>query len=427
MSAPMQSPSRPATALAAPHSAVKVRSVGEYFGDYWRRVRGGEMGALPALGAIITLVIGFSLSTKTFLSFYNFDVLIRQGAQVTIIAMGLIFVLLLGEIDLSAGWTSGLCAALITALMTEHGFALYYALPIGIALGSVIGLTLGTLVAKVGVPSFVVTLAAFLAFQGLLLLIVHGGNFIRVTDPVILALNTKPMPVWLGWVLFGVCLVGYTAVQVVRASRRKRRGLVHDPYWLVWLRVGVLAVLGGAAVWALSVERSFNPQRISLKGVPIVVVRIVDLLVVLPFVLRRTRFGLHLSAVGGNAEAARRAGIPVDRLRISAFVICSTVASIGGIVAASRANSVDGNSGGSDVLLYAVGAAVIGGTSLFGGRGRVADAVLGGTVIAIIDNGMSALGVEAWLKYAVTGSVLLLAASVDALSRKRAATFGGLR
>jgi D-xylose transport system permease protein len=281
-------------------------------------------------------------------------------------------------------------------------------------------------VAKIGVPSFVVTLAAFLAFQGLLLLIVHGGQYIRVADPTILALNTKPMPVWMGWALFGVSVAGYAVVQLRRARRRQQRGLVRDPYWLVGLRVGLLAVLGGAAVWVLSIERSFNPQRISLKGVPIVVVLLVVLLVVLTFVLRRTRYGLHIYAVGGNAEAARRAGIAVDRLRIGAFVICSTVASIGGIVAASRAQSVDANSGGSDVLLYAVGAAVIGGTSLFGGRGRVADAILGGAVVALIDNGMAALGVDAWLKYVVTGSVLLLAATVDALSRKRS-VFAGLR
>jgi D-xylose transport system permease protein len=174
----------------------------------------------------------------------------------------------------------------------------------------------------------------------------------------------------------------------------------------------------------LNLERSRNAALVSLKGVPIVVPLIVILLIVWTFVLRRTAYGRHIYAVGGNAEAARRAGINVDRIRISAFVICSFMASLGGIIAASRANSVDPNTGGSNVLLFAVGAAVIGGTSLFGGKGRALDALLGGAVVAVIENGMGLMGYSAGVKFVVTGLVLLLAAGVDALSRKRAAATG---
>ncbi|TDB99932.1 ABC transporter permease, partial [Micromonospora fluostatini] len=187
---------------------------------------------------------------------------------------------------------------------------------------------------------------------------------------------------------------------------------------------GALALILGVAVYILNLERSRNVLVTSLKGVPIVVPIIAVLLILWTFVLQRTSYGRHVYAVGGNKEAARRAGINVDRIRISVFMICSAMAAVGGIVAASRGNSVDPNTGGSNVLLYAVGAAVIGGTSLFGGKGRVLDAVLGGAVVAVIDNGMGLMEYSSGTKYVVTGVVLLLAASVDALSRRRAAATG---
>jgi D-xylose transport system permease protein len=338
--------------------------------------------------------------------------------------MGLVFVLLLGEIDLSAGFTSGVCASLMVVTVTKQGQPWYVGIGLGLLTGVVIGLILGTIVTKLGVPSFVVTLAAFLSFQGLLLLIVNEGEIIRISDPVILAIGNKNMPIVAGWVVYALCVLAYAGLQVRRIAVRRQRNLIGEPTSITVLRVVALSAIAGVGVYALSIERSFNPARTSLKGVPIVVPIVVALLVVLTFVLKRTRYGLHIYAVGGNAEAARRAGIATDRIRISAFVICSTLASIGGLIAASRANSVDPNTGGSDVLLYAVGAAVIGGTSLFGGKGRVLDAVLGGLVVAIIANGMGLLGSHAWLKYVVTGAVLLAAAAVDALSRRRASATG---
>jgi D-xylose transport system permease protein len=213
-------------------------------------------------------------------------------------------------------------------------------------------------------------------------------------------------------------------VQLATRRGRQAKGLPLEPVALGGLRVAVFAALGAGAVYALNLERSRNPAFVSLRGVPIVVPILAGLLVVWTYILSSTAYGRHIYAVGGNAEAARRAGVKVSRVRISAFVVCSTMAAVGGIIAASRATSVDPNAGGSNTLLYAVGAAVIGGTSLFGGKGRVADAVLGGAVVAVIDNGMGLMGYSAGVKFVVTGAVLALAAGVDALSRKRSAGSG---
>ncbi|WP_405146482.1 ABC transporter permease [Sphaerisporangium sp. NBC_01403] len=412
------------TMLPGQKAAAQTPSIGGNFRGYVARVRGGDMGALPAILGLVVLCTAFAILRPVFLSATNFANLFTQGAAISLIAMGLIFVLLLGEIDLSAGYTSGVCAAVLAVAMTNHGWPWYLSVAAAIVTGMVIGLALGALVAKLGIPSFVVTLAAFLAFQGLLLVLVNEGNNIAIRDPVIIAIENRYLPPALGWILYAVCVVVYALVQVVRARRRAGRGLLADPATVIAFRVGTLAVLGGFAVYALNLERSRNVLLVSLKGVPIVVPLVLALLVFWTFVLRRTAFGRHIYAVGGNAEAARRAGIRVDRIRISAFVICSGMASIGGIVLASQASSVDPSTGGSDVLLFAVGAAVIGGTSLFGGKGRVLDAVLGGAVVAVINNGMGLMGYSASVKYIVTGSVLLLAAGVDALSRKRAAASG---
>ncbi|MFI6292172.1 sugar ABC transporter permease [Nonomuraea sp. NPDC050790] len=405
-------------------AAVQAPSIGHSARAYGERVRGGDMGALPAVIGLVVLCTVFAIARPSFLTAINFANLFTQGAAVTVIAMGLVFVLLLGEIDLSAGFASGVCAAVLAVTLTDLGQPWYVAVLAAILTGSVIGVVLGSLVAKVGIPSFVVTLAAFLAFQGVVLIMLDEGTNISITDPVIVAVATKNMTPALGWALYAASVVIYAAVQLTRARRRAARGLVADPLSLIAARVAGLAVIAGLAVYALNLERSRNPLTISLTGVPIVVPVILVLLVVWTFVLRRTPFGRHVYAVGGNAEAARRAGIDVDRIKISAFVICSSMAAVGGIIAASRANSVDPNTGGSTVLLYAVGAAVIGGTSLFGGKGRVLDAVLGGAVVAVIENGMGLMQYGASVKYLVTGSVLLLAAGVDALARRRAAAAG---
>ncbi|WP_327105373.1 sugar ABC transporter permease [Nonomuraea glycinis] len=405
-------------------TAANSPSIGHSVRAYVERVRGGDMGALPAVLGLVVLCTVFAIARPAFLTAINFANLFTQGAAVTLIAMGLVFVLLLGEIDLSAGFASGVCAAVLAVTLTNMGLPWYVGVVAAIITGVLIGLMLGGLVAKVGIPSFVVTLAAFLAFQGLVLVLVDEGTNISIRDEVIVAIATRNLPPWLGWATYAVGVGIYAAVQFLRARKRAQRGLAADPLSLILARVGSLAVIAGVAVYVLNLERSRNALLTSLTGVPIVVPVILVLLIIWTFVLRRTAFGRHLYAVGGNAEAARRAGIAVDRIKVSAFVICSSMAAVGGIVAASRASSVDPNTGGSSVLLYAVGAAVIGGTSLFGGKGRVLDAILGGAVVAVIENGMALMGYGSSVKYLVTGSVLLLAAGVDALARKRAAAAG---
>jgi D-xylose transport system permease protein len=403
---------------------VAKPTVGSYLKDYAGRVRGGDIGGLPAILGLIVLCLIFGIARPTFFSEVNFANLFSQGAQVIFIAMGLVFVLLLGEIDLSAGFASGVCGAVMAILLTNHGWPWYGAIPAALVTGVVIGFILGFLVAKIGIPSFVVTLAAFLAFQGILLVLLGGGTNVSIHDKFVLALANNNMPVWLSWVLGLVAVAGYALVTLIQRRNRAARGLVTQPIGIVLGKIGGLAVLVLVAVAILTQERSFNTLINSVKGVPIVAPIIAVFLVIWTFVLGKTTYGRHVYAVGGNTEAARRAGIPVDRIRISVFVIGSFMASIGGIIYVSRANSVDPNTGGSNILLYSVGAAVIGGTSLFGGKGKVINAVIGGAVIAVIDNGMGLMGYSSGTKFIVTGLILLIAASVDALSRRRAAATG---
>ncbi|HEV7756581.1 MAG TPA: ABC transporter permease [Mycobacteriales bacterium] len=399
-------------------------AVGVYVRDYLGRLRGGDIGSLPAVGGLLVLCILFAVLRPSFFSALNFANLFTQGAAVAVIAMGLVFVLLLGEIDLSAGFASGVCAAVMAVLMAEHGAPWPIGLLAAILTGTVIGTVLGYLVAKVGIPSFVVTLAAFLAFQGAVLVIIGEGGNVGVHEPVLVAIANGNLPVPLGWAVYVLGVLAFAGVLLADRRVRRRGGLPVEPVGVLGARIATVAVVTGAAVYVLNLERAVNPAFRSLKGVPIVVPVILVLLILGTVLLNRTSYGRHLYATGGNAEAARRAGIPIDRIRISAFMLCSTLAAIGGIIAASRANSVDPNAGGSNTLLYAVGAAVIGGTSLFGGKGRLRDAILGGAVVAVIDNGMGLLGYSAGVKFIVTGSVLLVAAGVDALSRRRAAATG---
>jgi D-xylose transport system permease protein len=412
-------------AVPAADAKPEGPSFGNYVNQYFARVRGGEMGALPAVLGLVVLVVIFSVMRPRFLTAVNFANLFQQGAAVTVIAMGLVFVLLLGEIDLSAGYASGVCAAVLAVLVTNRGYPWYVSVLAAIVTGVVIGFVIGLLVAKVGIPSFVVTLAAFLAFQGVNLVIIDNGKNISVTDKTIqqIDFNGYLDPV-VGWVVAVLCVVVYAAVQLLRRNRRTGKGLHADPVTVIALRVGALAVVLFVGTYVLNLERSNNPAFHSQKGIPLIVPIIGALLVIWTFILGRTAYGRHIYAVGGNREAARRAGIGVDKIRISVFVICSGMAAIGGIIAASRANSVDPNTGGSNVLLYAVGAAVIGGTSLFGGKGKVRDAVLGGAVVAVIGNGMGLLGLSSGTQFIVTGLILLAAAVVDALSRRRAAAAG---
>jgi D-xylose transport system permease protein len=401
------------------------RELGTAFSDYIARVRGGDVGSLPAILGLVVLVIAFSiLRPHTFTNAFNIANLVNQAAAVIVIAMGLVFVLLLGEIDLSAGWTAGVSAAVMGVVATRHSWPWWVAVLACLLTGAIIGTAIGLLVARLGIPSFVVTLAAFLALQGVLLKIIGEGGTIAIRDSKLLAINNNTMPVWLGWALYVVIVAAYAVVSLRRAASRRAGGLQSEGVSVIIGKVVVLAVLLGAVTAFLSTERSRNPLVSSIKGLPEVVVLLLILLVGLTFLLSRTPFGRHVYAVGGNAEAARRAGINVKQIKLFCFISCSTLAAVGGILIASRDNSISPTTGGAETLLYAVGAAVIGGTSLFGGKGKPLDAVLGGLVIAVIINGMGLLDQPSSVVFIVTGLVLLVAASVDALSRRRAAASG---
>jgi D-xylose transport system permease protein len=316
--------------------------------------------------------------------------------------------------------------------MTQHGVPWWLATPASLATGAVIGLLIGLLVARLGIPSFVVTLAWFLGLQGVLLLVIGEGGTIRVDDPVIFAIMNKNLSPLLGWLLFVVVVAGYAAVTLMGAARRRSAGLPVVSTTVIAFKIVALAVLLGVATAVLNAERGsagaksvfLQGSGTSIKGVPIVVPIVVVFVVALTFVLNRMSFGRHVYAVGGNAEAARRAGINVGGIRIACFIIESALAAVGGIMFVSRLSSVSPQTGGSTTLLLAVAAAVIGGTSLFGGKGRIIDAVLGGLVIAVINNGLPFITQEAGVQYVVTALVLLLAASVDAIARRRAAATG---
>jgi ABC-type xylose transport system permease subunit len=402
----------------------KDASLGGLVRGYVNKVRGGDLGALPAVLGIVVLGILFTaLRPNTFPTPLNLTNLLVQAVPITILAMGLIFILLLGEIDLSAGVVSGVSAAVMAQLLAEAGASWWVSVLAAVVVGALIGLFTGSLVGVIGIPSFVVTLALFLGWQGVTLRLIGQGGTIPVRDAVVAGISNKNLPVVLGWVLAVLVVLAYAALELNKLRRQRAKGLAHDPLIVVAAKIVVIAVVVLGVTALLSVDRALNPNFV-LAGIPYAIPLVVVLLLLLTFMLGRTGFGRHVYAVGGNAEAARRAGINVTRIRVAVFVIGGTLAAISGIAAASRLGSVTPGSGAGNTLLYAVGAAVIGGTSLFGGRGRVRDAILGGLVIAIIANGLGLLGVQAYLNFIITGGVLLLAASVDALARRRSAATG---
>ncbi|MBI1376428.1 MAG: ABC transporter permease [Frankiales bacterium] len=418
MSATMSAPEKVQPADSAGGLGAATR-------DYIARIRGGDLGALPAVLALITLVVIFTaLKGDIFFSTFNFANLITQSATYIVLAMGLVFVLLLGEIDLSAGYAAGTAGAVLGVTLTLHGWPVWASLTATLLTGVIIGLFIGLLVARLGIPSFVVTLAMFLALQGAMLIIIGEGGTIGVQDPFILAIMNGNMSPLAGWILFAIVVLGYVFSTYRAMSRRRAAGLEVQSMTVWMVKVVSLVVLWGGATYLLNQERSRNPQLTSIKGIPWVVIVILVLLVGLSFLLQRTGFGRHVYAVGGNAEAARRAGISVANVKVVCFVFCSTLAAVAGILFASKDNSISPSTGGSTTLLYAVGAAVIGGTSLFGGRGKVRDAILGGLVVAVIGNGLPLITDKSGIQFIVTGLVLLVAASVDALSRRRSLASG---
>jgi D-xylose transport system permease protein len=391
-------------------------NVREQVDAYVSRVKGGEMGALPSVLSLFVLTILFSVLNPYFFTQGNFANLLTQTATLMMLAMALVFVILLAEIDLSAGVTSGVAMALFILLTNKGGVDWRISILAGLACGIAIGAMIGFFVAKVGVPSFVVTLGLFLGFQGLQLALLGDGGLYRIEVPEIKAIMNDNLPAWMGWGFFALALVTMTALNFYDRAVRTRSGLANRPISLMYTKLAIVAVIGASLVALLNTNRSTSMKEIS--GVPIVVPIAITVLFLGTLLLDRTLFGRHLYAVGGNPEAARRSGIKVVKVRIIAFMLCSFLAVISGIFNASRIGAVEATAGKA-IVLSGVAAAVVGGVSLFGGRGRLIHAAVGALVIAIIDNGLGLLGLPAGINFLVTGGVLILAATVDAISRKR--------
>jgi len=387
----------------------------DQFNAYILRLKSGEMGSLPAIGATLVLTAIFASLSPFFLSKLNFANMFVQAAELTMLSAALVFVLLLGEIDLAAGVTAGVAMAAFIVLV-KAGVPWILALLVGFAVGLLIGWVIGFFVAKIGVPSFVVTLAFFLGFQGMQLVLLGEGGVYRVEIPEVIAIMNNNLPTWAGYLMIAITAAVSLGIALWDRTRRAASGLVNRPISITWIKIATIAVLGGLAIYVLNLNRSQGP--VPIEGVPIVVPITIAILFIGTFVLDRTRFGRHLYAVGGNPEASRRAGIKVAKIRTLAFVICAFLAVISGVFHSSRIGSVDG-SAGHTIVLSGVAAAVVGGVSLFGGRGRLAHAAIGAVVITMIDNGLGLLGLSAGINFLVEGGVLLLAATIDALARKR--------
>lgn len=412
MSAPL-----PPTAIASGHEG----SLKDQFDAYVRRLKDGEMGSLPAIAAILVLTAIFASLSPFFLSELNFANMFVQAAELTMLSSALVFVILLAEIDLAAGVTAGVAMAVFITLIKFQHWNWIPALLAAFVVGLAIGWVIGFIVAKIGVPSFVVTLAFFLGFQGMQLVLLGEGGVYRIEVPEVLAIMNNNLPAIGGWILVIVMCATMLALSLWDRARRAKFGLVNKPFSITILKIVAVAVLGGISVWLMNDNRSQGP--VPIQGVPIVIPISVAIIFIGSFVLERTKFGRHLYAVGGNPEAARRAGIKVGKIRIYAFMICAFLAVVSGVFHSSRIGNVDG-SAGHTIVLSGVAAAVVGGVSLFGGRGKLIHATIGAVVITMIDNGLGLLQMPAGINFLVEGGVLLLAATIDALARKRS---GGKR
>jgi len=376
---------------------------------YRTRIAQGDIGQLPVvIGLIVIWLIFYVASSGTFVSPFNLVNIALQMSAVGTIAVGVVFVLLLGEIDLTVGIVSGLCAGVMAVLNVKMGVPGPIAVGAGMVSGTAIGLFQGIWITRFRIPSFVVTLAGLIGWQGALLYVLGSTGTVNLRDPFITAL-AGTFFTELAAVGIGVVVVGYVVgTSYLQRRRRLAAGLNAEPLSTLLVRSVVIAALVAIAIAALTQDR----------GVPLSLVFLIGLIMVMEHIARRTRFGRMVFAVGGNREAARRAGIPVRAVRVAVFAIASTCAAWGGILAASRLLAVNQSAGSGDVLLNAIAAAVIGGTSLFGGRGTVWAALLGMLVIQSISNGMDLLSLDSSVKFMITGAVLLVAVTIDAIARR---------
>ena len=431
MSTDVQGPSPEATepdeeiasevALAAPE--VMADSLGEYAKIWLSRVRNGDSGALPVILGLAAIVIYFQVRSSLFLSAGNLVNLIGQAAFFMMLGMAEVFVLLLGEIDLSIGYTSAVGATFTCwLLLPPHPAPWPLAVLVGLAVPAIFSGLEGLITTRLRLPSFVVTLAGQLLALGLLLEVMdsaapNGGGSIRLYNNVLTDIYAGSLSPVAGWIVMAAAVALAGALFLVRDTRRRAGNLTAPPLSVTLLKIAAMAVAGVVVVLIGNTNRGVGLTVV--RGVPWVVLVVLVVVVAWSFLLGRTRFGRYIYAIGGNAEAARRAGVNLSRIRILAFTLAGATAGIMGIIYTSYLGSVSTGVPGGQNVLYAVGAAVIGGTSLFGGRGKMVGAVLGGLVVAVIYNGLELLGLGAAPQYMWTAAVLLAAVTVDTLARRR--------
>ena len=402
-------------------------SITEYLRIWFKQVRSGESGALPVIIGLIVIVLFFQLKSSLFLSAGNLVNLMTQAAFIITLGMAEVFVLLLGEIDLAAGYTAA-CGAVIALWLLDENVPWWVAVLAALAGTAVYGALQGYIITKLRLPSFVVTLAGFLGLSGLLLFLINAsghfglGGVINLNSNVINDIEAGALSPAASWVVM-IALVAIAAAMLFLRDRRRRvNGLVAPPVSITLLKIAVIAVAGVVVVLVGNTNRSHT--FIPVRGLPWVVLIVLGILVVYTVLLGRTRFGRYVYAIGGNAEAARRAGVNTNRIKVIAFALCGMTAGITGIIYASYLGSISSSVQGGQNVLNAVAAAVIGGTSLFGGRGKMMDALLGGLVVGVIANGLQLLGLTATAQLMWTALVLLAAVTVDALTRRGRSSTG---
>jgi D-xylose transport system permease protein len=410
-------PATPPVAAQAAVDELTANNLREYFKASITRLRSGQSGVLPVLLGLLLITAIFQSLNSNFLTAGNIVNLLVQGAVYMLLAMAEVFVLLLGEIDLSAGFVGGVGGIIAAEAVTSAhgGWPWWVACLAGLFVCACIGAFQGTIITRLGLPSFVVTLAGLLAFQGVMLLILGNGGTLPINDSVLNDFANGLLTPTAGWIVMGGIVAAYAALTWTRDARRRKRGLVAPPVGITILKIVGAALAGAVLVLICNTNRGV---LVPIKGIPWIILIVLGVCAAWTLLLGRTKFGRYVYAIGGNAEAARRAGVSLAGIRTMCFVLSSFTAGIAGIVYASRLRSVSTNLDGGQLVLYAVAAAVIGGTSLFGGRGKAIHAVLGGLVIAAIDNGMGLQGFSAASKYIVTGIVLIAAVTIDALARR---------
>ncbi|WP_314622669.1 sugar ABC transporter permease [Streptomyces stackebrandtii] len=405
-----QEPAEGAVPAVDTRLLVREEGVKGYLGEFRRKLRSGELGSLPVVLAVIIIWTVFGSLDSTFLSAQNLSDLSQQIVGTGMIAIGIVFVLLLGEIDLSVGSVSGLCAAIFAVLNVLNGMNEWLALLIAIAGGAAVGLIQGFFFAEVGVPAFVVTLAGNLAWNGLMLQVLGSSGTVNIPSESVVSklYSTIYHSPAAAYITAAVGVGLFLTASLLDASRRRAAKVPSRPIVEIVLRTAVIAAIAFVTAYILN----------QYQGLPLALLIFLIVLVLLDFVLRRTTYGRRIFAVGGNIEGARRAGISVPFVRMSVFSISGTMAAVGGIFLAGQIQSASQTSGGGNLLMNVIAAAVIGGTSLFGGRGTVWSALLGALVIGSIQSGMNIMGVSNAVQFMITGSVLLAAVVVDSLSRR---------